>query len=175
MKLSRAVFSEPKATDVEMVGLVPSGDDKGGASVPGPKDGTVWNTIAMVRVPSTRTGIPGYVHQHASNSNPVAKDDVEALVRSVVLPRAEAEEPYKSNTDLFEKPTSLHIQSMEVHGPTTDKPRLFVCGVFKSTAGGVPDTGFQFSVDPPKPALMALLGIVDAFVLPAVIAEVLEP
>lgn len=175
MKLSRAVFAEPKSTDVEMVGLVPSGEDKGGGGVPGPKDGTVWNTIATVRVPSTRTGIPGYVHQHASNSNPLAKDDVEALVRSVVLPRAESEEPYKSNADIFEKPTSLHIQSMEVHGPTTDKPRLFVRGVFKSTASGLPDTGFQFSVDPPRPALTALLGIVDAFVLPAVIAEVLEP
>lgn len=174
MKLSRSVFVEPTRAHLVMLGLIPSGVDFGGGGVPGPRPDTVWNTTARLEVPSTRPTIPAYVHAHISNSNPAAKDAVEALVVSVVLPRAAAEEPYASNPDLFEAPTSVHVDSMEVHGPVGPAPRLFVQGRFKSTTAGVPDTGFQFSVEPPSEALAALLTIADTFIVPAVVAELME-
>lgn len=175
MKLSRSVFVEPTRAHLDVLGLIPSGTDQGGDSVPGPRPGTVWNTTARLSIPSLRTGIMPHVHEHVSNSNPTAKDAVEALVLAVVLPRAALEDPYRSNPDLFEAPTSVHLDAMEVHNPTrADQVRLFVRGRFKSLAAGVPDTVFQFSVEPPAEALASLLVIADTFVLPAVVAEVME-
>lgn len=175
-KLSPDIYAAPAVADVQDVGVNPNGvcpaTDAGVPSIAGGTPGTCFETLATIRIPSKRAAVPALEHHHRSTTNPDAEAALTTLIAQVVLPTLAAMEPVHSNPDLWDAPTLADCEVISVQRPAGPEPRLYLRATARAKREGVPDFVLTKSIEPPAPALSALLPLLTGYVLPAVAAEV---
>lgn len=175
-KLDPQVFRPVELADVTDVGVLPNGacpapDDAGvlEPAIPGGSDGTCFQTTAHAQPRSTRAGLTVQPIPHLSTTKPETAALLAQLITEVVLPAVAAQEPLKSNPDLFEAPTVAHLRVVRVNTPGDARAaRLWVEATVPSLRAGIPAAEVRVSQAPPRAALDLMNGLVTQHVIPAV-------
>jgi len=178
-KLDPAVFRPVELVDVTDVGVLPNGtcpapDDAGimEPAIPGGTDGTCFQTTAHAQPRSTRAGLTVQPIPHLSTTKPETAPLLAQLIAEVVIPAVAAQEPLKSNPDLFEDPTVAHLRVVRVNTPADPvHARLWIEATVPSIRAGIPAAEVRVSIAPPRAALDLMNGLVTQHVIPAVNAQ----